>query len=72
MKRLWFIALAMLVIVSFGSIALAWEFNMKGEAEWRFRYWLRTGNNDIFGPMDDSFVNLGINHLATFPTAGSN
>ena len=44
---------------------------MKGEAEWRYRYWFRTGNNDIFGQMDDSFVNLGINHLATFPTAGT-
>jgi len=71
MKRLWFIALTMVFIVSLASIALAWELNMKGEAEWRYRYWLRTGNNDIFGQMDDRFVNLGINHLATFPTAGT-
>jgi hypothetical protein len=71
MKRLWFAALAMLIILSVGSIALAWELAMKGEAEWRYRCWLRTGNNDIFGQMDDRFVNLGINHLATFPTTGT-
>ena len=71
MKRLWFIALAMLLIVTLGSVALAWEFNMKGEAEWRYRYWTRTGINDIFGPMGDSVLDLGINHLATFPTTGT-
>ena len=71
MKRLWFAALAVLIILSVGSIALAWELSMKGEAEWRYRYWTRTGNNDIFGPMDDTFVNLGLNHLATFPTIGT-
>jgi hypothetical protein len=50
--------------------AYAWEMTMQGDAEWRYRYWTRTGDQDIFGPMDGRMVYLGINHLATFPTAG--
>ncbi len=51
--------------------AFAWELSMKGDAEWRYRYWARTGNMDIFGPMDGTNVYLGINHLRTFPTDGT-
>jgi hypothetical protein len=48
--------------------AFAWEFHMKGDGEWRYRYWSRTGDKDIFGLMDATHVYLGINHLRTFPT----
>jgi hypothetical protein len=56
------------IILIFAGHAPAWEFELKGETEWRYRYWSRTGDRDIFGTMGDD-VNLGINHLATFPTA---
>lgn len=46
---------------------LAWEFNMKGESVIRYRYWARTGGNDIFGHMNSS-VYLGVNHLLTYPS----
>ncbi len=71
MKRIGFIALAMLLIISLAFPAFAWELSMKGETEWRYRYWTRTGNNDIFGTMDSTLVNLGINHLQTFPTTAT-
>lgn len=66
-------AFGRIMIVSFLLSALAipvfaWDFHMKGETEWRYRYWTRTGNDDIFGAMD-RLVDLGINHLQTFPTA---
>lgn len=48
--------------------AFGWEMTIKGDAEWRYRYWTRTGDLDIFGPMDGNAVYLGINHLQTFPT----
>jgi len=51
--------------------AFGWEISMKGDAEWRYRYWTRTGDVDIFGPMDGRSAYLGINHLRTFPTAGT-
>jgi len=50
----------------------AWEFGLKGDWEWRYRYWGRSGENDIFGRMDPNVVNLGVNHLNTFPTGGTN
>lgn len=59
---------AILVAVALATQAHAWEFTMKGDWEWRYRYWTRTGNHDIFGEMDDTLVNLGINHLVVFPT----
>lgn len=71
MKRIEFITLAMLLIVSLASAALAWELSMKGETEWRYRYWTRTGSDDIFGHMTANEVYLGINHLQTFPTAST-
>lgn len=67
MKRLVLLLILSATIAAADS-ALAWEFSMKGEAEFRYRYWTRTGNNDIFGTMDANFVSLGINHLGTFPT----
>ncbi len=59
---------AVLVVCALSTQVFAWEFNMKGDWEWRYRYWTRTGNQDIFGEMDDTQVNLGINHLVVFPT----
>lgn len=49
MKRLLTILLAGLLIVAVTAPALAWEFSMKGEWEYRFRYFGRTGNSDLFG-----------------------
>jgi hypothetical protein len=56
------------MIVSLNFPAYAWEMSLKGDAEWRYRYWTRLGDQDIFGRMDADRVNLGVNHLATFPT----
>ena len=67
MKRFVLIGLAILVIASLTAPVFAWEFSMKGETEYRYRYWTRTGNNDIFGSMGGT-VDLGINQLQTFPT----
>ena len=67
MKRFVLIGLAILVIASLTAPVFAWEFSMKGETEYRYRYWTRTGNNDIFGSMGGT-VDLGLNHLQTFPT----
>jgi len=63
--------LAALLMVAAAAPAYSWEFTMKGEAEYRYRYWTRTGNDDIFGHMDGSDVYLGVNHLLTFPTTGT-
>ena len=52
--------------------AFGWEFTMRGEWEMRYRYWNRTGDHDIFGYMDGTMVDLGINHLKTFPTSSIN
>jgi|GEM_PF-450616 len=71
MRRLTLILLAGLVTILASAPCFAWEFTMKGEAEWRYRYWTRSGNHDIFGEMNSSLVNLGINHLNTFPTAST-
>lgn len=71
MKRIWlFLAVALLAVVV-AAPAMAWEFKLKGESEWRYRYWLRTGSNDLFGIMDSTAVDLGINHLQVFPSAGT-
>ena len=63
MKRFGLIGLIALLAICAAAPAFAWEFSMKGDWEWRYRYWTRTGQNDIFGQMDGTNVNLGINHL---------
>ncbi|MFC1836062.1 hypothetical protein ACFL2Q_15305, partial [Thermodesulfobacteriota bacterium] len=65
--------LIMLVILGMAVVtpAIAWEFQMSGLSEWRFRYLTRTGQKDVFGTMDANSVNLGINHLSTFPTSAT-
>ena len=68
MRRFVCAGLAVVLLAMLAGSALAWEFKMKGDAEWRYRYWGRTGVHDLFGTMDADHVNLGVNHLATFPT----
>ncbi|MFH1115286.1 MAG: hypothetical protein V1792_15355 [Pseudomonadota bacterium] len=70
MRRFGFIAVVLLLLAAMTIPASAWEMKLKGDTEWRFRYWARTGDKDIFGKMDPTAVNLGVNHLATFPTVG--
>lgn len=70
MARVAVTVLAVLLVVGAVSTCCAWELSMKGETEWRYRYWTRAGNRDIFGAMGDT-VNLGINHLQTFPTTAT-
>jgi hypothetical protein len=38
-----------LLFVAVTVPAIAWEFSMTGEHDYRWRYWARTGNNDLFG-----------------------
>ena len=71
MKRFGIIGLIAFLAVCATAPAFAWEYSMKGDWEWRYRYWTRTGQNDIFGEMNATQVNLGINHLAVFPTAAT-
>ncbi len=71
MRRFGFIAIVLLLLAAMTVPAFAWEMKLKGDTEWRFRYWTRTGAKDIFGQMDPTAVNLGVNHLATFPTGGT-
>jgi hypothetical protein len=68
MRQFVLIGLISLLTVPLGAPVYAWEFSMKGEVEWRYRYWTRYGNDDIFGLMAANDVNLGVNHLLTFPT----
>jgi hypothetical protein len=70
MRNLFLIGMVSLVLFGVSSGAMAWDFAMTGEAEWRYRYWTRTGTEDIFGSMGND-VYLGINHLKTFPTTRS-
>lgn len=70
MRRFVCVSLALVLMAMLAGTAFAWEFGMKGETEWRYRYWTRLGTNDIFGFMDNN-VYLGVNHLQTFPTTGT-
>jgi hypothetical protein len=49
MKRFLTIMLAGLLIAAITAPALAWEFSMTGEAEYRVQYFARQGQNDLFG-----------------------
>ena len=49
MKRFWKISLAVLLIMAVSAPVFAWEFTLTGEHEYRWRYWSRTGNADLFG-----------------------
>ncbi len=67
MKRFGLIGLIALLAICAAAPAFAWEFSMKGDWEWRYRYWTRTGQNDIFGQMDGTNVNLGTKPPVRFP-----
>jgi hypothetical protein len=75
MKKFWTILLAGLLLVAFAAPAFAWEFSMKGEWEYRFRYFGRTGDKDLFGQQFASEVGFagqniyGILDFATVPGA---
>jgi hypothetical protein len=64
MKKLWFGLLATLLLTIFVVPAFAWEFNMTGQFEWRFRYFNRAGGYaDLFGDMrfqDSPLNNTGV------------
>jgi hypothetical protein len=49
MKRAVAIVVAVVLVAGFTAQALAWEFEMKGEYEHRYRYFGRTGGTDLFG-----------------------
>jgi hypothetical protein len=49
MKRFFTIMLGVLLIAAVTAPALAWEFAMTGEMEWRYRYFARQGSGDLFG-----------------------
>ncbi len=51
MKKLLTILMAGLLIAAMTAPALAWEFSMTGEDDFRFRYWSRSGDKDLFGIM---------------------
>lgn len=61
------ISAVVVVLVCICSQAPAWEIALRGENVVRYRYWSRTGGNDIFGRMDSN-VYLGANHLKTHPS----
>ncbi len=85
MRKLLSVALAGILIAIVAAPAFAWEFSMKGEQEWRFRFFTRSGPNDLFGRnagnVDIGFAGANIyGHggtalvaplAATAPTAGS-
>jgi hypothetical protein len=49
MKNFLKIMLALLLVAAMNLPVFAWEFEMQGEFETRFRYFGRTGINDLFG-----------------------
>ena len=52
--------LAGLLIAAVTAPALAWEFSMTGEAEYRYRYFARQGGNDLFGGQAGFFDGTGV------------
>ncbi len=49
MKRFWLSIMAALLVVAVAAPAMAWEFSMNGEFEFRLRYFSRTGSADLWG-----------------------
>lgn len=49
MRKLLAIAAMSLCLVACITPVLAWEFNLEGEYEYRFRYFSRTGDQDLYG-----------------------
>jgi len=55
MRKALTLVLAVLMVAAFAGSALAWEFSMTGQHEWRYSYFSRTGDMDLFGyaPLQD-------------------
>lgn len=49
MKRLFSVWMVALCVGGLIPGAIAWEFSLRGEAEWRYRYISRIGQGDLFG-----------------------
>lgn len=49
MKRFWLSIMAALLVTAIAVPAMAWEFSMNGEFEFRLRYFSRTGSADLWG-----------------------
>lgn len=69
MKRFFTIMLGVLLIAAVTAPALAWEFAMTGEMEWRYRYFARQGSGDLFGSTSLSSV-TGLQDQAALGLAG--
>jgi len=70
MKKAILLTALLVCVAVMAATAFAWEMSVKGDVEWRYRYWTRSGIHDIFGDMG-GLVNLGLNHLSTFPTTAT-
>jgi len=73
MKRLLTVLMAGLLVAAFVVPAMAWEFSMTGEYEFRLRYVSRTGDTDLFGvaPLQDA-VGVGLPPNTAVGFAGPN
>ena len=68
MKKRGYICLffaSLIFVIAFGACSYAWEFKLSGEAEWRYRYFARTGPNDLSGnaevaQADGHGINIGL------------
>ena len=69
MKRFFTIMLGVLLIAAVTAPALAWEFAMTGEMEWRYRYFARQGSADLFGQISLNGV-TGLPDQAALGLAG--
>ena len=49
MRRILTTVLAGLLVLAVVAPVFAWEFSMTGEYEYRFKYFARMGNSDLFG-----------------------
>ncbi len=67
MKKIILVAVLAAFVCSLAAAALAWDFKVRGETAYRYRYLTRTGQNDIFGTVYPDLY-LGVNHLKTWPT----
>jgi hypothetical protein len=52
MKRAFRLVAGVVLLLCFVSSAFAWEFSMKGEFEYRYRYFSRMGDKDLFGNLN--------------------
>lgn len=52
MKRVVVCVLSVIAFSTFVLPAFAWELTLKGDFEYRMRYWSRIGNKDLFGNAD--------------------